>query len=112
MIGSGTTPDRGSRDDLPDSVLRAKYLDYCSARVAEVLLRLTADEMYLLAHEGEDPPSFGTMVKVATDRISRQLALPDFPEWANEYRANPEYYEQKMIGLWEAELNPSNPAAH
>ncbi len=99
-----------------DPVLRAKYLDYCSARVAEVLLRLSADDMYLLAQEvaresGEvhkEVPSFGTIVRLATERITRELSLPDFPDWMREYKKNPEGFEREMIGLWEADLKESN----
>lgn len=44
-------------DEGDDRVLRAKYLDWCSARVAERFLELTPDEIYELAHgvtrEGE-----------------------------------------------------------
>lgn len=39
MAGSETT----------DRILRAKYLDWCSARVAERFLALTPDEIYQLA---------------------------------------------------------------
>ena len=38
-------PDRSER------ILRAKYLDWCSARVAESFLALTPDEIYQLAEE-------------------------------------------------------------
>ena len=99
-----------------DPVLRAKYLDYCSARVAEVLLGLTADEMYLLAQEvagesaqaDEDLPSFNTIVHLATERITRDLALPDFPDWVEAYAKDPERFEQELLGLWEADLKTSN----
>lgn len=33
-----------------DRILRAKYLDWCSARVAERFLKLTPDEIYELAY--------------------------------------------------------------
>ena len=120
MTVSGSAESRGDRGDPPEAVLRAKYLDYCSARVADALLRLSADEMYVLAHEVareddrelDEPLSFGAMVKLATAGISRQLRLPDFPEWAKEYRANPEYYEQRLLGLWEADTKASSSTAH
>jgi hypothetical protein len=120
VTASGRAESRGDRGDPPEAVLRAKYLDYCSARVADALLRLSADEMYVLAHEVargddrevEEPLSFGAMVKLATAGISRQLELPDFPTWANEYRANPEYYEQRLFGLWKTELKSSSSTAH
>lgn len=120
MTDSGKTGPRTAGKGTSDSVLRAKYLDYCSARVAEVLLRLSADDMYLLAQEvskesgdeAEEVPSFNTIVRLATERISRELALPDFPQWAMEYKKDPEAFEQQLLGLWETDLNPSNQSAH
>ncbi len=99
-----------------DRILRAKYHDYCSARVADVLLRLTADEMYLLAQEvaGEpegsevDVPSFAEIVRLATDRLTRDLALPDFPRWVSEYEADPRRFEREMLGLWREDLSTSD----
>jgi hypothetical protein len=92
-------------------VLRAKYLDYCSARVADLLLRLTPDEMYVLAQDaarelegrGDGPLSYTEIVRLATDRISRKLDLPDFPRWVVEYRADPESFEKELLGLWETD---------
>lgn len=120
MTDSGKTGRRGAAENLSDSVLRAKYLDYCSARVAEVLLPMSADDMYLLAQEvskqsggeAEAVPSFNTIVKLATERISEELALPDFPQWVREYRKDPEAFEQQFLGLWETEMKPSNQSAH
>ena len=102
-----------------DPILRAKYLDYCSARVAEALLRLTADDMYVLGQEvaggsgeGEaDVLSFSTIVRLATERLTEGLSLPDFPEWVREYDRNPEKFEQEMIGLWEADATTPDRAA-
>jgi hypothetical protein len=37
--------------DNSDRILRAKYLDWCSARVAERFLALTPDEIYELAEQ-------------------------------------------------------------
>ncbi len=36
-----------------ERILRAKYLDWCSARVADRFLALTPDQIYDLAHESE-----------------------------------------------------------
>ena len=111
---------KGGSEGESDPILRAKYLDYCSARVAEVLLRLTADDMYVLAQEvagesageNEAVPSFNTIVRLATERITRGLSLPDFWDWVGEYRKNPEGFEQEMIGLWEADVKMSNQGAN
>lgn len=113
--GKGVPEGKGKEPSSP--VMRAKYLDYCSARVADVLLHLTADEMYLLAQEvaeesggPEERPllSFNTIVRLATERISRELALPDFQSWVTEYQENPDAFERRMIGLWETDLRTSD----
>jgi len=38
-------------DPADDRILRAKYLDWCSAQVADRFLKLTPDEIYQLAHQ-------------------------------------------------------------
>ena len=109
-------PSIGGSQESGNRVLRAKYLDYCSARVAEALLRLTADEMYVLAQEvaGEtteadgDLPSFNEIVRLATDRITRDLALPPFSEWVGAYRKDPQRFDAEMIGLWREDVKTSD----
>lgn len=95
-----------------DPVLRAKYLDYCSARVAEVLVRLSADEMYVLAQEvaqdsqlepGESL-SYDEIVRLATWRLSQTIPLPTVLEFGEAYREDPERFEREMLGLWEGDV--------
>ena len=92
-----------------EAVLRAKYLDYCSAQVAEVLLRLSPDEIFVLAQEAakargeEAAPSYDSMVEMATVRIYRQLELPPFEEWVVQYREDPARFESEILGLWESD---------
>jgi hypothetical protein len=98
--------------ELEDPVLQAKYFEYCSARVTEALLRLSADQIYVLAREaaneveGEEgaAPSFEGMVRLATIRLSRTLDLPTLAEFTEKYRANPEAFEDEFLGLWESGL--------
>jgi hypothetical protein len=105
------TPDPG-HNGLSEAVLRAKYLDYCSARVADVLLGLSPDEMYLLAQDAArdagrgdvDPLSYDEMVRLATQRLSDRLVLPPFEEWVEAYRANPSAIERELLGLWRSGL--------
>ena len=98
---------RGSVEPL--GVLRAKYLDYCSAQVADLLLYLTPDEIYLLAQRayredsGEGELSYEEMVQSATDWLSRKVALPPFEIWLEDYRTHPESYEEYFMGLWKSE---------
>lgn len=97
----------GSEEPL--EVLRAKYLDYCSAQVADLLLYLSPDEIYLLAQRayreegGEGDLTYVEMVRIATNWLSRRVALPPFDIWLVDYRANPDSYEEYFMGLWETE---------
>ena len=111
--GSGMPPtDKNGGDS--EEVLRAKYLDYCSAQVADILLLLSPDEMFVLAQdaarESGVPGDLGyeEIVTLATERVSRKLALPPFEAWVMDYRAHPERYDQYLMGLWEAE-GPASP---
>lgn len=94
-------------------VLRAKYLDYCSAQVADLLLFLSPDDIYVLAQraarERGDPGelSYMRMVQIATDWLSRKITLPPFEIWVEDYRAHPDRYEEYFMGLWESELTRS-----
>lgn len=112
-----------------EPVLWAKYLDWCSARVAERFLKLTPDEIYERAQEassreaagtqsdiaalrpvGGDAPvadagepagrSFGWIVERVTEALSAELELPGFEEWAKAYRAAPAEYDAELLGLW------------
>lgn len=108
MSEAGKFVPMSDPDGPSDDVLRAKYLDFCSARVAEALVQLPADEIYLLAREaspdspeGASPaPTFAAMVRLATARLSRTLGLPSYSEFVRRYRANPEEFESELIGLW------------
>ncbi len=96
--------------DKESEVLRAKYLDYCSAQVADLLLFISPDEIYLLAQraaqERGDPGevSYVRMVQVATEWLSEKMALPPFEVWVQDYLAHPDRYEEYFLGLWESEL--------
>lgn len=90
-----------------EAVLRAKYLDYCSARVAEILLRLSPDEIFVMAREtggtqeGTAALSYDAMVEMATTRIYRQLDLPRFDDWVAQYKEDPARFEGEILGFWE-----------
>jgi len=108
----GDPPDAGVGNVESEEILRAKYFDYCSAQIADILLLLSPDEMYLLAQEAAREVGapgeigYGQIVKLATGRVSRKLALPPFEIWVQDYQLNPGRYDQSIIGLWESELPP------
>jgi hypothetical protein len=92
-----------------ETMLRTKYLDYCSAQVAEHLLALSPDEIYLLAEAthrrdgapGDDAPSYDRMVQMATEGIVKRLALPEFERWAEDFARDPARYESDLLGFWD-----------
>ena len=92
-----------------DDVLRAKYRDYCSARVADAVLSLDPDEIYSLAESearrarGVAPASYNDAIRYATARVRERLDLPEFEEWRRQYREHPERFDPYLLGLWKSE---------
>lgn len=92
-----------------DPVLRAKYRDYCSARVADALLALSLDQVYALAQSealatGQAAPeTFHDKVSLATGKVRARLNLPEYDEWILQYREDPQAFEPFLMGFWELE---------
>lgn len=104
----------GEHGEDVDPVLRAKYLDYCSARISEIFLSLSDDRIYDLVEEaaresGRDPGDLGSreMVRLVTRKLKRSVPLPDLAEWAADYRENPERYDPFLLGFWEEDVGSS-----
>jgi len=97
-------------------VLRAKYLDWCSARLADRFLRLTPDEIYELAQraEAESESAHGTtgeravgtelsyraVVERVTEALASRIQLPTYEEWLAAYTEAPERFDEELLGLW------------
>jgi len=98
--------------EAPESghTLRAKYLDFCSARIADILLRLSPEEMFMLAQDAARDSgltqdlAWDQIVALATARVSSKLALPSFEEWSADYLRDPARYDSILMGLWRDEL--------
>ncbi len=100
-------PDQGR-------VLRAKYLDWCSARLVDRFLHLTPDQIYELAQQAEPEsgpglgaePGVGTelsyrsVVERVTEVLRSQIQLPPFEEWSAAYAEAPERFEEELLGFW------------
>jgi len=124
VIGS---PSEAARTDRPDGdsdrVLRAKYLDWCSARIAERFLQLTPDEIYELAQgasieesdsddavsaSGSGPgplltspvETFKQIVERVTEVLAAEMKLPPYTEWSAAYRDRPGRYDGELLGFW------------
>ncbi len=113
MSEAGGAPSSGRPGSESEEVLRAKYLDYCSAQVADILLLLSPDEIYVLAQdaarEARSPEdlSYEEIVRLATRRISSKMVLPPYDVWVEDYRAHPDYYDRYLMGFWESEVEPT-----
>lgn len=93
-------------DEGTDSTLRAKYLDYCSARISEIFLALSDDRIYDIMEEaareaGLEPGKLGyrTQVRLVTEKLRESVPLPEMDEWIREYRQDPEKFEPYLLGL-------------
>ena len=103
--GSMLESDRESK--LTETVLRAKYADFCSAQLTEVFLSLSDEKIYEMVEEEAEiqelsPGNLGfrKMVQLATNRLRDSVPLPDFETWQRDYEAAPERYEKYLLGLW------------
>jgi hypothetical protein len=101
----------GRMDEADERTLRAKYLDWCSARVAERFLDLSPEEIYSLAQPPEDrdpasglpspvEESYRVLVQRATEALLGRMSLPAFSEWVREYEASPVRFDAEMLGFW------------
>jgi hypothetical protein len=100
-----------------EEVLRAKYLDYCSARLCDVFMELEEDRVFQLAKLAEERAgivqgalSFKQIADLLVEKLMDDLALPDFTTWAQAYRENPEQYDPYLLGLWKTVVE--SPATH
>ena len=102
-------------------MLRAKYLDWCSAQVADHFLALSPAEIFEIAEraardsdvsrrpsswQGEEvveDHSYRRLVERVTEVLWQQLELPTFEVWEEQYRRNPEAIEEQLLGFWRDE---------
>ena len=96
------------KTDPADRVLHAKYLDWCSARVADRLFQLRPEEIYELASTLEagagpnvDPGAdLRDMIGRQAEEVTRELGLPSFAQWRALYAEAPQQFDEEMIGFW------------
>ena len=103
-------------------MLRAKYLDWCSAQVADHFLALSPAEIFEIAERAardsdvsrrpsswqseeaaQDLHSYRRLVERVTEVLWQQLELPTFEVWEEQYRRNPEAIEEQLLGFWRDE---------
>jgi hypothetical protein len=110
----GRQRDESDSGPPSESELRAKYLEYCSARISEVFMSLSDERTYQFLEEaaseaGLDLASLGFQEKmrIVSAKLRDSIPLPAFAEWAAEYREHPERFEPILIGLWKEAVDDS-----
>ena len=103
----GLQRDESDTEPPSESELRAKYLEYCSARISEVFLSLSDERTYQFLEEaaieaGLDLASLGFQEKmrIVSEKLRDSIPLPSFADWSAEYLEHPERFEPILIGLW------------
>lgn len=100
-----------------ERILRAKYLDWCSARLADRFVHLTPEQIYALAERAKaedargaaggqatgEPLPFRLLVERVTAVLAAELSLPSFEEWSYAYGEDAARFEEELSGLWKAE---------
>jgi hypothetical protein len=126
-ISRSDAAEAKTRSAASERVLRAKYLDWCSARIAERFLELTPDEIYELAQratrereehsggaivasdphrdrvgreEGVPMESYRQIIERVTEALASTVTLPEFDEWRVSYEQSPARYDVEMLGFW------------
>ena len=91
-------------DDAADRDLRARYLDYCAARISEVFLSLSDERTYQMMEEAAREADleigslgFPEMMDLVTQRLRRSVPLPEFDTWLREYRESPEAFDHIFL---------------
>lgn len=106
-------------DQSGDRTLRAKYLDWCSARLAERFLDLSPEDIYDLARpergaeaplvdggpaEARLPPpthrGYRALVQRVTESLLERTPLPTYEQWSAAYVEAPERFDAELLGLW------------
>ncbi len=105
----GTDPRKAQtishvRDESADTEVRARYLDYCAARISEVFLSLSDERTYQMMEEaaleaGLEIGSLGfpEMMDLVTQRLRQNVPLPKFEDWVREYRESPERFDHLFL---------------
>lgn len=107
---------RGGADAESEEVLRAKYIDYCSARVCEVFMEVEEERVFELARVAEKKAglqhgvlNFRDLANLLVEQLLDDLALPDYETWVEDYKRHPEEYDPYLLGLWESGVESPTP---
>jgi hypothetical protein len=110
-MGKGEPRKSQKSGTEPEEILRAKYLDYCSARVCDVFMELEEERVFELARAAQEKAgvaqgalNFQQIATLLVEQLIDDLAIPDFESWAADYQRNPEEYDPYLLGLWKSSV--------
>ena len=100
----GSPPGPTGTPEPVDPELRARYVDYCAARISEVFLSLSDERTYALMEEAARDAEieigslgFSEMMDLVTERLRMNVPLPSFEDFAREYREDPARFEALLL---------------
>lgn len=105
-----------TEEHADEDVLRIRYFDWCSAKVAERFLSLPEEEVWELAQrarastasqsESEQPSALPTgsasyweLVRQVAKTLATEMGLPEFEEWSEQYRDDPGRFDRDILGF-------------
>jgi hypothetical protein len=109
VCNRGLTPRKAQtishvREEPADTEARARYLDFCAARISEVFLSLSDERTYQMMEEAAleagleiGSLGFSEMMDLVTQRLRRNVPLPEFEDWVQEYRESPERFNHLFL---------------
>lgn len=110
--------------EASSETLRARYYDWCSAKIVERIFQLSPEEVWYRAAQVQDAPepvgasedseafvsrNVVELVRSLADQVARELALPPFEEWAEAYRTDPAHFEREIVVLERSSPNSPSP---
>jgi hypothetical protein len=104
--------------DITEDELRVRYLDWCSTQVAKRFLELSLDDVWLRSNDAASAPPAGPssdefphsftpldripdylgLVRKTTLQLAREMDLPQFAEWREQYLADPTSFAGDILG--------------
>ncbi|HZJ48020.1 MAG TPA: hypothetical protein VFD97_03155 [Acidimicrobiia bacterium] len=105
-----------TEEHADEDLLRIRYFDWCSAKVAERFLSLPEEEVWELAqrarastvrYPASDPPSalptgsasYWELVRQVAKTLATEMGLPAYEEWVEQYRIDPGRFDRDILGF-------------
>ncbi|HET7275292.1 MAG TPA: hypothetical protein VFI91_08910 [Longimicrobiaceae bacterium] len=94
-------------ENADEDLLRIRYFDWCSAKVAERFLSLSDEEVWELAQRASGPgtalptgsASYWEVVRQVAQTLAVEMGIPTFEEWVSAYRTDPARYDRDILGF-------------